>query len=91
MEKKKYQPDDPIKSQKEYDEVFEAQAKVIADTLKITMDQARVRQLALLKSGLLQQGHPDDPVSQMMIDSFLTSPAWDKQPKHFGENKPLKP
>lgn len=76
----------PIKSQKEYDEVFESQATIVAKTLGITMDQARVRQLALLKSGILEQGGPDDPVTQMMIDAFMTDPAWDKQPKTFGEN-----
>lgn len=55
----------------------------MADTLGITMDQARVRQLALLGSGIMEQGHPDDPITQRMIDMFLSNPAWDKHPKHF--------
>lgn len=79
--------DRPIKSQKEYDELFENQAGIVAKTLGITMDQARVRQLALLKSGILDQGSYNDPVSQMMIDAFLTDPAWDSQPKTFGKKQ----
>jgi hypothetical protein len=86
MSKKFWGPDKPIKSQKEWDTVFESQAKVIAETLKITMDQARVRQLALLKSGILDQGDPTDPTMQRIIDMFLSNPAWDNQPKYFGES-----
>lgn len=70
-------------NKKEYDETFENAARMIAETLNITMDQARVRQLTLLNSGILDQGDPNDPISQMMIDAFLTNPAWDKQPKQF--------
>lgn len=71
------------KNQKEYNEVFENAAKMMADTLGITLDQARVRQLALLKSGILDHGDPDDMTTKIMIDAFLTNPAWDKRPKHF--------
>jgi hypothetical protein len=85
MSKKYYGPDKPIKTKEEWNEVFDKQAKIVAHTLGITMDQARVRQLALLGSGIMEQGHPDDPVTRMMIDNFLSNPAWDKQPKNFGK------
>jgi hypothetical protein len=85
MSRKFYGPNCPIKTKKEWNEVFEKQTAIVASTLGITMDQARVRQMALLASGIMDAGHPDDPITQRMIDMFLTNPSWDSQPKHFGE------
>lgn len=89
MEKKFYGPGCAYKTKAEWNIAFDKQAQVIADTLKITMDQARVRQMALLASGIMEQGHPDDPITQRMIDMFLSHPRWDSQPKTFGKTKHL--
>ena len=66
--------EEPIKSQKEYDSVFEKQVQTAMSTLKISRDQAAKRIKALLNSGLLDSGHPDNPKTQMMIDKFMQNP-----------------
>lgn len=84
---KRYGPDKPHKTKAEYDKAFENCCKVIAQTLKITIDQARVRQYALIESGLLNDYDPKNLSHQMAVDLFLTDPAWDKQPNRFANKK----
>ena len=85
MSKKYWGPGQPYKTEESWTKAFDEQAQVVADTLKITLDQARVRQYALFASGLMDDFNPDDKISCMMVDAFLTNPAWDNQPKTFGE------
>jgi dihydroxyacetone kinase-like predicted kinase len=69
---------DPIKTQKEYDEVFQYVVKQTMETLKITETDAMLRVAALRESGILDSGGPNDRVSQIMIDAFMTSDQWNK-------------
>lgn len=69
-----YKPTNPIKSQSEADQVFNYLSETTAKTLGISIVQAQKRVQALLNSGLLNSGHPDDPASQMKIDKFLSTP-----------------
>lgn len=68
---KYYGPGKPIKTRKEWEKVFEAQAKIVAQTLHLPIDKARLRQQALLDSGIMDGGHPDDLGTQKKIDMFL--------------------
>lgn len=60
-----------IKSQKEADKVFSSLVKTTISQLKISKDQAEKRIRALLDSGILDGGHPEDSLTQMKIDAFL--------------------
>lgn len=71
MSNKFWGPDKPIKTQKEWERVFEKQAAIVAKTLDIPLEDARKRQKALLESGIMEKGHPGDRATQKKIDMFL--------------------
>jgi hypothetical protein len=59
-------------------ESFDFVIKEMMNKLNIGEVDAMNRLAALIESGILNQGHPTDPISKIMIDSFLTSDRWDK-------------
>jgi hypothetical protein len=64
---------EPIKSQEEANTVF---AFLVNETIKITecdKPQAEKRIHALLKSGVLKNGSPNNPNTQRKIDEFMTT------------------
>lgn len=73
--------DKPITSEKEWDEVFEKQCKIVAKTLKISIAEARRRTVALNESGLLILFSPLEPEGQKAIDIFLTNENWKDNPE----------
>lgn len=64
----------PIKSQKEADKIFKGLVNIAISTLNISQEQAEKRISALLDSGILDKGSPDNPDSQKLIDKFMTTP-----------------
>ncbi len=62
---------EPIKSQEEADAVFNYLVNTTMLTVQIDKAQAEKRVKALLDSGLLNGGSPDNPNTQMMIDIFM--------------------
>jgi len=62
---------EPIKSKEEAEQIFNNLVKIAMDTEGISRDQAEKRITALLKSGILEGGNPDDPKTIIMIDVFM--------------------
>jgi hypothetical protein len=62
---------EPIKSQEEANKVFTYLVDTTTKVLKIERLQAEKRVRALLDSGILDGGSPDDPITQRKIDEFL--------------------
>lgn len=63
--------EEPIKSQEEANEVF---IWLVNETIKVTKcdkPQAEKRIRALLKSGILKGGNPNNPNTQKKIDEFM--------------------
>lgn len=66
---------DPIKSQAEFDQVYEYLITTAVSTLKISRHAAEMRINALRKSGLLLNlGHPDEQPFQIGVDVAMRLP-----------------
>lgn len=63
----------PIKDIKEAQRVFDALVKTTMQTVKISKEQAEKRITALIASGVLDNGDPDTPLFQMIVDKFLNT------------------
>jgi len=61
-------------SKKEAQELFKKSVNVTMVTLNISRKQAEKRTRALLDSGILDNGNPNNPDSQKLIDKFMTTP-----------------
>jgi len=61
-----------IKSQKEADEVFDFLVNETIKVQKCDKAQAEKRIRALLDSGILNSGSPDNPATQKIIDEFMS-------------------
>ena len=57
--------------------LFNSIVGTVIDTLKIDRAQAEKRVNALLKSGILNNGSPNDPAKQREIDMFIITPIED--------------
>ena len=64
---------EPIKSQKEADKVFDFLVNETIKVEKCDKAQAEKRIRALLDSGILKGGSPDNPVTQRRIDEFMST------------------
>jgi hypothetical protein len=56
---------------REWKLLFDEQVRITAKTLYISIEQAEKRYSALLISGLVDTGSPDDPIKKEQIDRFL--------------------
>ncbi len=63
----------PIKSKEDADKVFNFLVNTTMLTLGVEKKQAEKRIRALLDSGLLKGGSPDNPETQRIIDKFMTT------------------
>jgi hypothetical protein len=79
--KKYFGKDAPIKTEQEYNSVFERQCKITAKTLKISIHEARKRYTALHESGLLDIVDPRELEGQKAVDIFLANTYWETNPE----------
>lgn len=72
---RRWQERQAITSQQEADETLKFLVDTTVHVMKLDRPEATKRVKALMKSGILESGHPDDPHTQRRIDMFLTIPS----------------